>query len=130
MAGAEWACLQADVKCRLRRGAWYPVLRLGAREAILDVHRTPLSVARSVLQFRSTPPSRWSVVPDPRHAAGLPDTWTHYAVCPNCRSRASVVDHPSTLRCPRCNGLFEVAWDEARGASGAGPGGSASRSGR
>jgi len=49
MAEAQWARLQADVKCCLRRGAWYRVIRLGAREAVLDVGRTPLTVARSVL---------------------------------------------------------------------------------
>lgn len=114
MAGAEWARLQTDVKCRLRRGAWYRVLRLGALEATLDVHGHPQTVARSALELSAAPPSRWSVVPYARRAAGVPDAGAVYAVCPGCRSRASMVDRPATLRCPRCNGLFEIAWDESR----------------
>lgn len=119
MAGATWARLQADVKCRLRRGAWYRVIQLRAREAILDVGRTPVSVARSALQLSSTPPSQWTVVSDPRNAAGLPPHLIEYAVCPSCRSRAPFDEHPATMRCPRCNGLFAVAWNEAHAAIGA-----------
>src|SRR2546428_1056881 len=118
MAGAQWARLQADVKCRLRRGAWYRVIRLGAREVVLDVGRTPLTVARSVLRLSSAPPSQWTVVSDPRHAAGLPANLMEYAVCPSCRSRAPFDEHPATMRCPRCNGLFAVAWVEGHAAIG------------
>ncbi len=113
MPGPEWACLRASVKCRLRRGAWYRVLRLSAREAVLDVARTPLSVPRSVLQFSLVPPSRWSVVLDARLPEDLPDSVRIYAVCPSCRSRASLGGRPASLRCPRCNALFEVAWRDA-----------------
>ena len=112
MPGSGWARLQAEVKCPLRRGAWYRVIRLAAGEVTLDVGRAPLSVTRSLLELRATPPSRWSVVPDPRNAAGLPENLTDYGVCPSCRNRASLVGHPARMRCPRCNGFFEVAWDE------------------
>jgi len=112
MRASEWARLQADVKCPLRRGAWYRVIRLGAREVTLDVGRAPLAVTRSFLEFRSTPPSRWSVVSDPRNAAGVPENLADYAVCPSCRDRAPLVGRPEKMRCPRCNGFFEVAWDE------------------
>jgi hypothetical protein len=121
MAEIQWARLQADVQCGLRRGAWYRVLRLGAREAILDVHRTPRPVDRALLEFSPTPPTRWSVVLDPRSQAALPDFPTEYAVCPNCRTRATMMGQPSILRCPRCNGLFEVVWEEPDPAGGRGP---------
>src|SRR6266705_2176827 len=35
-----------------------------------------------------------------------------YGVCPSCRHRAPLHGAPQILRCPRCNELFHVAWDE------------------
>ena len=32
-----WARLQVDVNCGLRRGAWYPVLRITREDAVLEV---------------------------------------------------------------------------------------------
>lgn len=111
MAEEKWARLQEDAKTPLRRGAWYRVLRLAAREAVLDVGRHPLSLSRSLLQFSSAPPAEWTVVQDTRNpATGMPAVRSTHAVCPNCRRRVPLTGFPSAMRCPGCNGLFEVAW--------------------
>ena len=113
MALQQWARLQADVNIRLRRGAWYRILKLGAAEVVLEVNRQPLSVTRTLLQIVQVPPSRWSVVPAPRNARRFPASWgERYAVCPACRARSPLEGRPTTMRCTRCNGLFEVAWNE------------------
>src|SRR5207253_74620 len=38
-ADPQWARLQVDVNCRVRRGAWYRVADLTSAEARLDVNR-------------------------------------------------------------------------------------------
>ena len=112
MAGLQWARLQVDVNCQLRRGAWYRVIRLAPGEVVLEVDRKPLPVPRSLLQLTSAPPRRWTVVPRPWNAVGLPPRWNDYAVCPSCSNRAPLERRSSSIRCPQCNGLFDVAWDE------------------
>lgn len=113
MPHQQWARLQTDVNVKLRRGAWYRVIKLGAVEALLDVNRQPVSVTRALLQIVPTPPSRWSVVPAPRNARRFPTSWgERYGVCPACRGRAPLEGRPTTMRCTRCNGLYEVAWNE------------------
>lgn len=109
----QWARLQTDVNVKLRRGAWYRIVKLGAVEAVLDVNRQPLTVSRTLLQIVQIPPSRWSVVPAPRNALRFPSSWgERYAVCPSCRGRSPLEGRPTTMRCTRCNGLYEVAWNE------------------
>jgi hypothetical protein len=113
MASPQWARLRTDVNVKLRRGAWYRILKLGAQEAVLDVNRQAVPVARTLLQIVQEPPQRWTVVPAPRNAVRFPSSWgPRYAVCPACRSRSPLQGEPSTLRCTRCNGLFDVAWNE------------------
>lgn len=113
MPAQQWARLQTDVNCGLRRGAWYTVVSVRPRELVLRIEGKSMAVPRTLLELRMTPPSRWTVVPAPRDATGLPGGWSaDYAVCPNCRHRAQLQGRPATLRCPGCNGLFEVAWDE------------------
>lgn len=114
MAGAQWARLKADLQCALRRGAWYKVLKLGPREAVVEVKGREVAVPRTALEVVAQPPRHWTVVPRPRHAPRLPSSWgQRYAVCPNCRARAPLEGEPQSMRCPRCNGLFEVAWGES-----------------
>lgn len=109
----QYARLGADVDCRLRRGAWYRVVRLGPRVAVLDVNREPLPVARDLLQIAPQRPSAWTVVPVPRNARAIPHSWGRlYAVCPSCRARSPLFGRPASLRCPSCNGLFDVAWGD------------------
>jgi hypothetical protein len=113
-AVAQWARLKEDLVCALRRGAWYKVIRLAPLEAVIDVKGKQVAVPRTALELAPAPPLRWTVVPSPKHAPRYPSTWgTQYGVCPNCRDRAQLVAHPASLRCTRCNGLFEVAWNES-----------------
>jgi len=114
MARLQWARLQADVSCELRRGAWYRVRQVGALEAIVEVNRQPQAVPSFLLQIVSVPPRRWSVVPRPPEAARFARVLSsHYAVCPNCRERTALNEtRPRTLTCSRCKGKFEVDWAE------------------
>ena len=113
MTPQQWARLQSDVNVKLRRGAWYRIMKLGPLEAVLEVNRRPLAVSRMLLQIVQAPPTRWSVVPAQRNALRFPSGWgEHYAVCPSCRERAPIEGRPTSMRCNRCNGLFEVAWNE------------------
>ncbi len=116
MAGLQWARLQTDVHCSLRRGAWYRVTAIDGLEAVVDVNRRPQIVPSFLLKIVSTPPRRWTVVPTPpgarrAEAAGL---GPQYAVCPSCRERTPLPlkARPRTLDCARCRGVFEVAWNE------------------
>src|SRR2546427_1316533 len=105
MRVAQWARLQTPARCGLRWGAWYPVMGLTAREAKLWVRGRSLAVTRSLLELRSTPPREWTV-------ARTKDASDPYLVCPSCRHRAHLPDgRVATLRCPRCNELFAIAWD-------------------
>jgi hypothetical protein len=113
MVQQQWARLHSDVNVKLRRGAWYRILKLGAIEAVLDVNRQPHAVARGLLQIVQAAPIRWTVVPAPRNALRFPVGWgDRYAVCPSCRGRAQLEGQPHNMRCTRCNGLFDVAWNE------------------
>ncbi len=110
----HWARLKIDAPTHLRRGAWYRIVKLTSTEATLNVKGAPVAVPRAQVQLASEPALRWSVVPAPRGAPRFPATWgPRYAVCPNCRDRAQLTDHPTSMRCHRCNGLFDVAWDES-----------------
>jgi NADH pyrophosphatase NudC (nudix superfamily) len=53
-------------------------------------------------------------VPRPPRSARLPLTWgARYAVCPNCRERARLEERKTSMRCPKCNGFFDIGWDNA-----------------
>ncbi len=109
----QWARLQTNVKCALRRGAWYRILKLTSSEVIVDVKGKPVSVPRGDVQLSPVPALRWTVVPFPQNAPRYPPDWgPHYAVCPNCRDRSRLEGQPSNLRCRRCNGLFDIDWNE------------------
>lgn len=111
----QWARLQVDTDCALRRGAWYRVTKIGTLESVLDVNRRPHAVPSYIVQIASTPPRRWTVVPRPPSAARLsPHLSSHYVVCPSCRERAPLAGtrRPRALGCKRCRGVFEVAWAE------------------
>lgn len=112
-SATQWARLKEDVPCDLRRGAWYKVMKLAAVQAVVDVKGKQVAIPRTAVELTPAPPLRWSVVPSPKAAPRYPPSWgRQYAVCPNCRDRAQLVGTPTTLRCTRCNGLFDVAWDE------------------
>jgi|SRR3990172_6469865 len=110
---AQWARLEADIESPLRRGAWYPVTRLSASEVVVEVNRRPTVVPRKHMAVNALPPTAWTVVPRPQSAARMPASWgATYAVCPNCRERSPLSNHPAHLRCHKCNGYFPVAWNE------------------
>ncbi|MGH7530984.1 MAG: hypothetical protein ACREMN_11425 [Gemmatimonadales bacterium] len=114
MPTTEWARLRADETAQLRRGAWYRVVRLTPLEAVVDVNGRPVAVPRPALQIVPTPPTRWSVVARPAHAPRMPLAWgARYGVCPNCRERAHLEPKATSMRCPRCNGFFDIGWEES-----------------
>ncbi len=118
MPSFQWARLKAMLKSPLRLGAWYRILKLTSTEATVDVKGKPVAVPRAQLQLSPTPSLRWAVVPAPKNAPRFPSTWgPQYAVCPNCRDRAPLEGQPATMRCHRCNGLFDVGWNEPHTAS-------------
>ena len=115
----QWASVDADKvdDTKIRRGAWYRVLKLGPVEIVLEVNRKPLPVPRVLLRLSQDVPQQWAVVHRPKRAPRLPPSWgDEYLVCPNCRERAPFgADRPSHQRCHRCNGYFPIAWpDSAR----------------
>lgn len=109
-----WARLRAEADdYPLRRGAWYHVKKLGPREAAIDVMGDRVDVPRSYLEIMSSPPRRWSVVPRPKNLARFPFPGVEkYGVCPNCRERVPLNQHPVVMRCTRCNEVSDVAWED------------------
>ena len=110
----QWARVRPDQMARLRQGAWYRVMRMTPVEAVLDVNGRPQSVPRPSLHIAPAKPSRWTVVSRPSNAGGrLPLSWgPRYAVCPSCRARARLESKSAAMRCPKCNGHFDIGWDE------------------
>jgi hypothetical protein len=118
-AAFQWASVKTDVKCGLRRGAWYRILKLTGTDAVVDVKGKPLSLPRGQLELTSEAAKRWSVVPSPKNAPRFPASWgQRYGVCPSCRDRAQLQGRPAGMRCHRCNGFFEIAWNEPDRAAG------------
>jgi len=109
-----YARLREDVNIRLRRGAWYRVLKLQDLKAVLDVNGKPRSVATALLEIVKRPPPRWTVVSQrPDGARKAPVSFAErYGVCPSCGERAALPRRVERLRCGNCKWEFEVAWDE------------------
>lgn len=114
LTARQWARLSADIDVPLRRGAWYRVLELRALEVVLDVKGAHVTVPRPFTEIVGRPPRRWTVVPRPRPASHRhTESEGRYAVCPSCRERQSLDGRPSSMRCVRCNGLFDIGWNES-----------------
>lgn len=110
----QWARLITDVPSDLRRGAWYKVVRTSPQDVTVDIRGKHVEIDRNAVEVVAEPPPRWTVVPSPKNAPRYPTSWgPKYAVCPNCRNRARIQGHPTSLRCDRCNGLFDIAWDDS-----------------
>lgn len=107
-----WARLQADVNCKLRRGAWYRLIKAQGLAAVVDVKGTPVPVVRAFLQMSDTPPRKWTVVTRPRNVPLAVQMGDFYAVCPSCRDRVPLRGKPGRLLCGRCRIEFAVDWDE------------------
>jgi hypothetical protein len=118
MAHPQWAQLQGEYPCPLRRGAWYRVVNTSTLEVVVDVHKKPIRVPRRHLRLADQPAQVWAVVertsPSPR---GSQPVGSRHAVCPSCRERVPLEGRPVDLRCPKCNELFVVAWKEAERAA-------------
>jgi hypothetical protein len=110
-----YARLREDVNLRLRRGAWYRVLKVEGLKAILEVNGRKVLVAAPLLEIVKRPPPRWTVVtPEPASARKAPPALAErYGVCPSCGERAPLHKRVRRLRCVYCRYEFEVAWDEA-----------------
>jgi hypothetical protein len=110
-----YARLIEDVNVRLRRGAWYKVLKVEGLKAILEVNGRHVLVASALLQLVKRPPPHWTVVTQaPGNARRVPAALAErYGVCPSCSERAPLPKRVRRLRCPYCKFEFEVAWDEA-----------------
>jgi hypothetical protein len=114
MSVFRWARLQVSASCGLRLGAWYPVTALTVREAHVRIQGRIAKIPRDLLEFRTTPPREWTVVRGPLSATRVPASVREgYLVCPNCRHRDPLPEARSgATRCPRCNEVFAVAWEE------------------
>jgi len=109
----HWVRLKTEGELPLRRGAWYRVAALASQNVTVEIQRKAVAVPRDLVEVVQAPPQRWTVVRRPAQAVRLPVSWGEaYGVCPGCRERASLSGSPAKLRCPRCNGLFPVAWEE------------------
>ena len=110
----QWARTRVRTSRQVRRGAWYRVLKATALEGVLEVNRRPVTVPRTFLQILPFRPTMWSVVTRLPNAQHPPASWgSTYGVCPSCSARAPLGQHPVQLVCPRCNGLFPVAWEDS-----------------
>lgn len=110
-----WARVGPTGAHTLRRGAWYPVVRISSSHiVVLDVNRHNVPVDRRFLEIRYHPPERWSVVhvpPSTAQRVGREFPLT-YGVCPACRYRQAIDPKLVELTCERCHHLAAVAWDE------------------
>jgi hypothetical protein len=98
-----WARVVGDVNVRLRRGAWYEVMRQTQDAVILEVDNRSLSIPRTAVEIVAVRPEHWSVVPRPYDAVDIPISWgSQYGVCPRCRGRAQLQPRATELRCPHC----------------------------
>ncbi|OLB05441.1 MAG: hypothetical protein AUH06_10045 [Gemmatimonadetes bacterium 13_2_20CM_69_27] len=94
----RWGRLREGVRrCQLRRGAWYPVLRVGTDAAVVVVRHQSVIVPPSYLEIVDARPSKWTLIARER-----------YAVCPNCAERVALGAVPERMRCVRCRGVFAV----------------------
>src|SRR2546429_9141734 len=108
---AQWARLLTPGRLGLRAGAWYSVVGRTPKEVQLAVRGRTVTVARTLVELRDTPPSDWTVV----HPVGGRES---YMVCPACRHRVPLPErHVDTVRCPRCNAAFGIAWGATRAPS-------------
>lgn len=108
----QWARVKGDHNYRLRRGAWYQVVRLTPDAAILEVGQRAMSVPRELLQIEVVRPRIWSVVPRPYDAIDLPLSWgSSYGVCPACQARMPVQREQRWLQCSHCGENRQIDWD-------------------
>src|SRR3989442_15150434 len=78
------------------------------------MERVRMGSLRILLIHSVCDPGMWSVVPLTTNFKQPPESWgATYGVCPSCSARAALGQPPVHLVCPRCNGLFAVAWEDS-----------------
>jgi hypothetical protein len=110
-----WARVGPAGAHTLRRGAWYPVVRISSSNiVVLDVNRHNVPVDRRFLEIRYHPPERWTIVRcEPRVIERLGRIFPlTYAVCPSCRHRQGIDAKTNEMACDRCHKSAATAWDE------------------
>jgi len=110
-----WARVGPAGAHTLRRGAWYPVVRISSSNiVVLDVNRHNVPVDRRLLEIRYHPPERWTIVRcEPRVMERLGRIFPlTYAVCPACRHRQAFEGGAQELTCDKCHQSAGLAWDE------------------
>ncbi|MBI2071746.1 MAG: hypothetical protein HYW06_01200 [Gemmatimonadetes bacterium] len=112
----KWARVKRSGAHGLRRGAWYVVLNENKSNiVVLDVSKKAIPIDRSMLDFTTQKPRKWSVVQldpqrDAAELAGEAGLGPLYGVCPNCAGRANLKPDDTQLTCPVCQLLFEIDW--------------------
>ena len=110
-----WARVGPSGAHTLRRGAWYPVVRISSSSiVVLDVNRHNVPVDRRFLELSDHRPERWTIVRCDasvlrRVGRIFPLT---YGVCPACRHRQGFEGRPEKVECGRCHQTAGVGWDE------------------
>jgi len=113
MVGRLWGRLRTDLDVKLRRGAWYKVLKVEGMEATIEVNLRPYTILKGLLEISAKPPVRWTVVLVPQHVKHAPaKPGESYGVCPSCTQRAALPRRAERYTCPRCRRDYAVAWDE------------------
>lgn len=112
-----WARVGPAGAHTLRRGAWYPVVRISSSNiVVLDVNRHNVPVDRRFLEIRYHPPERWTLVKcEARLLEKVGRVFPlNYAVCPNCRHRQGFESEPQRdeLTCEKCHKSAALGWDE------------------
>lgn len=111
-----WARVGPAGAHTLRRGAWYPVVRISSSNiVVLDVNRKNVPVDKRLLEIRYHPPERWTVVQcEPRVMQRVGRVFPlTYGVCPSCRHRQAVAGDRRDMACDRCRKSAPLAWEEA-----------------
>lgn len=110
----QWARLRVETPSILRRGGWYRVLSLTADQVTVSIDGKPIALGRDSLEIRNSPPRRWTVLRRPRRVIRAPENLRGgYMVCPSCRHRIALPRAGTRdCRCPRCNVVSDIGWDE------------------
>ena len=112
----KWARVKRAGAHGMRRGAWYSVLNENKSNiVVLDVSKKAVPIDRSMLDFTTQKPRKWSVVQldpqkDAAELAGEAGLSPLYGVCPHCAGRANLKEADTQLTCPVCQLLFEIDW--------------------
>ena len=119
MQARIWARVLAQGAHILRRGAWYNVIREPKNGIVLlEVNKHIVPMNEQFVSLKREKPSKWSVVSrDPmdyatRRASMARFPYATYAVCPRCRTRATIDRAATDHTCAHCGDTYEVDWGD------------------